>query len=233
MGQRPFLKREAFGVRAACCRSRRSSNTPKRQQAARTPNASRPRTPGSRHNTSPDLRPGVPSWRRREGEQQMDACETRHRLRGWCWLGAQLAACLLVLTLGLVQIHAAEVIPPRPPRYFNDYAGVASADTASRLNKTLEDFERDTSSQILVAVYPKMQSDSSIEDYTVRVAQAVEGGAEGEEQRRGAVRLHPGPQDVLAGWLRTGGGIAGRAWPSRSSRTNSSRASAMATSTAA
>lgn len=67
---------------------------------------------------------------------------------------------------------AAEVIPPAPEHYFNDYAHVVSPGTASRLNQELEDFEKQTSSQIVVAVYPKMQSDSSIEDYTVRVARA-------------------------------------------------------------
>ena len=67
---------------------------------------------------------------------------------------------------------AAEVIPPSPAKYFNDYAGVVSPDVAQRLNQTLEEFERSTSSQILVVVYPKMQSDSSIEDYTVRVAES-------------------------------------------------------------
>jgi uncharacterized protein len=67
---------------------------------------------------------------------------------------------------------AAEVIPPAPARYFNDYASVVSAPTANRLNQTLENFERDTSSQIIVAIFTKMQSDSSIEDYTVRVARA-------------------------------------------------------------
>ncbi len=67
---------------------------------------------------------------------------------------------------------AAEVIPPAPAQYFNDYANVVSSATAARLNKTLEDFERETSNQILVVVYPKMQSGSSLEDYTVRVAQA-------------------------------------------------------------
>jgi uncharacterized protein len=75
----------------------------------------------------------------------------------------------------------AEVIPPAPKLYFNDYAGVASADTASRLNKTLEDFERQTSSQILVAVFQKMDSDSSIEDYTVRVAQSWKVGQKGKD----------------------------------------------------
>jgi uncharacterized protein len=69
-------------------------------------------------------------------------------------------------------ISAAEKLPPAPAHYFNDYANIASSGTASELNRKLEDFERDTSNQILVAIYPKMESDSSIEDYTVRVAQS-------------------------------------------------------------
>src|SRR5215469_4432644 len=71
---------------------------------------------------------------------------------------------------------AAEVIPPAPPYYFNDYAHVVSSHTPSQLNQSLEAFKRSTSDQIVVAVYPKMQSDSSIEDYTVRVARAWQVG---------------------------------------------------------
>jgi uncharacterized protein len=65
-----------------------------------------------------------------------------------------------------------EVIPPAPPRYFNDYAQVVPASAGSQLNAKLEDFERTTGNQVVVAVYPKMDSDSSIDDYTVRVARA-------------------------------------------------------------
>jgi len=77
----------------------------------------------------------------------------------------------LLLTICCVTF-AAEVMPPAPARYFNDYAKVVSPNMAQQLDRALENFERETSSQILVAVYPKMQSDSSIEDYTVRVAQS-------------------------------------------------------------
>jgi len=76
---------------------------------------------------------------------------------------------------------ASEVIPPAPDHYFNDYAHVVSPATATELNRQLEQFERDTSSQILVAVYPKMESDSSIEDYTVRVKQAWGVGQKGKD----------------------------------------------------
>jgi uncharacterized protein len=78
----------------------------------------------------------------------------------------------LFLSLTTGAAEAAEVIPPKPTRYFNDYARVVSPAAADQLNRTLEDFEKQTSSQIVVAVFPKMQSDSSIEDYTVRVAQS-------------------------------------------------------------
>ena len=76
-------------------------------------------------------------------------------------------------------------MPPKPANYFNDYAGVVSATTAQQLNKTLEEFEKSTSSQILVAVFPKMPSDSSVEDYTRRVAEAWRVGQ--KERNNGAV----------------------------------------------
>jgi uncharacterized protein len=65
--------------------------------------------------------------------------------------------------------YAAEVIPPKPAAYFNDYAGVVSKEAAHRFNEQLAQFERETSNQIVVAVFPKMQSDSDVADYTYRV----------------------------------------------------------------
>jgi uncharacterized protein len=91
---------------------------------------------------------------------------------------------ILVLIFGF-RLFAAEVIPPPPAAYFNDYAHVVSAGTAAQLNQTLEDFERQSSEQIVVAVFPKMQSDSSIEDYTVRVARSWQAGQ--KNKNNGAV----------------------------------------------
>ena len=81
--------------------------------------------------------------------------------------------------------RAAEVIPPKPDRYFNDYAGVVSKEAADRFNEQLAQFERETSDQVVVAVFPKMQSDSDIADYTQRVAQAW--GVGQKDRRNGAV----------------------------------------------
>lgn len=76
-------------------------------------------------------------------------------------------------------------MPPPPRQYFNDYAGVVSAATEQRLNGTLENFEKESSDQILVAIFPKMESDSSIEDYTVRVARSW--GVGQKEKNNGAI----------------------------------------------
>src|SRR6266478_6153687 len=87
---------------------------------------------------------------------------------------------LLCVALLPTLAMAAEIIPTAPERYFNDYAHVVSTATATELNQTLEQFERNASSQIRVVVYPKMESDSSIEDYTVRVAQSWGIGRKGK-----------------------------------------------------
>ncbi len=64
---------------------------------------------------------------------------------------------------------AEEVIPPKPSRYFNDSAQVVSPATGDRLNRELEALEEQSSNQILVCIYQKMQTDSSIEDYCHRI----------------------------------------------------------------
>jgi uncharacterized protein len=94
----------------------------------------------------------------------------------------------IALALGIllaIDAHAAEVIPPKPDRYFNDYAGVVSKAAALGFNEQLAQFERETSDQVAVAVFPKMQSDSDIADYTQRVAQAW--GVGQKEHRNGVV----------------------------------------------
>lgn len=97
----------------------------------------------------------------------------------------QIALCLATFVALAFHLRAAEVIPPKPAGYFNDYAGVVSKEAARRFNEQLAQFERDTSNQIVVAVFPKMESDSSIEDYTQRVAQSW--GVGQKDRRNGAV----------------------------------------------
>src|SRR6186997_1865814 len=66
-----------------------------------------------------------------------------------------LALWLIVCLTGFAS--AAEVIPPKPDRYFLDEAHVVSPEAARRFNEQLAQFERETSNQLVVAVFPKMQ----------------------------------------------------------------------------
>ena len=75
---------------------------------------------------------------------------------------------------------ADEVIPPPPTHYFTDYASVVSSATSTRLDSMLENFERESSDQIVVAVFPKMQSDAPIKDYTLRIANSWKVGQKGK-----------------------------------------------------
>ncbi len=102
-------------------------------------------------------------------------------------------------------MRAAEVIPPKPPAYFNDYAGVVSKEAARRFNEQLAQFERDTSNQIVVAIYPKMQSDSDIADYAQRVAQ---NWGIGKKDRKNGVLLLVFPNDRKMS-LQVGYGLEG------------------------
>lgn len=77
--------------------------------------------------------------------------------------------CLCVLAALASVACAAEKLPPPPAHYFNDYARVVRPETAQQLDAQLKQFERDTSSQIVVAIFPKMETDSSIEDFAQRI----------------------------------------------------------------
>src|SRR6266496_5081341 len=114
-------------------------------------------------------------------------------------------ALLIFIALLAINSRAAEVIPPKPDRYFNDYAGVVSKEAAYRFNEQLARFERETSDQVVVAVFPKMQSDSDIADYTQRVAQAW---GVGQKERRNGVVLFVFVQDRKM-FIQVGYGLEG------------------------
>jgi len=110
-----------------------------------------------------------------------------------------------VLALLAVDSRASEVIPPKPDRYFNDFAGVVSKSAAQRFNEELARFERETSDQVVVAIFPKMQSDSDIADYTQRVAQTW---GVGQKERRNGVVLFVFVQDRKM-FIQVGYGLEG------------------------
>lgn len=96
---------------------------------------------------------------------------------GWgrLWVGERSLSALCLqaaLIFALVCTARGEKLPAVPDHYFNDYAHVVSSQAAQRLEKTLEDFERQTSNQILVAIYRTLDTESSMEDFTQRVAES-------------------------------------------------------------
>src|SRR5205823_9516371 len=99
--------------------------------------------------------------------------------RGMTTRRTRLGLAILALFASAIVAHGAETIPPKPDRYFNDYAGVVSRGSAQRFNEQLAQFERETSNQIIVAVWRTMPSQSSIEDFTQRAFQAWQPGQKG------------------------------------------------------
>ena len=88
---------------------------------------------------------------------------------------------LVVLLLAL-PVQAAETIPPSPsPHYIVDDAHVLSATTLQTIDKQLEKEERDTANQIVVGIYPTMQSEDDIAAYAARVFQAWKIGQKGKD----------------------------------------------------
>lgn len=90
---------------------------------------------------------------------------------------------LMFLWPGLLAVpaRAAETIPPSPtPHYIADEAHVLAPATVQSIDQQLQQVERDTSNQIVVAIYPKMQSQDDIAAYAVRVFQAWHVGQRGK-----------------------------------------------------
>lgn len=83
------------------------------------------------------------------------------------WFFAGVGVLLLLLTT-----RAENAIPAKPARFFNDYAGVISKSTAEALNTRLEAFERETSNQVLVAIFKSIPDGYALEDFTQRTAEA-------------------------------------------------------------
>ena len=93
-------------------------------------------------------------------------------------------AVFALLAFGAANLDGAEKIPAKPAGYFNDYANVVPKEKALVLNEKLAQFERQTSNQVVVAVFRKMESDSDIADYTQRIAESWKVGQ--AEKRNGA-----------------------------------------------
>jgi uncharacterized protein len=78
--------------------------------------------------------------------------------------------CLAALWLGWIA-HS-QSPPPPPAQHVSDEAGVLSAGARSELNRQLETFERETSTQVVVWTASQLPAGANLEDYANRVFQA-------------------------------------------------------------
>lgn len=100
----------------------------------------------------------------------------------YCLARSLLMAVLLLLPglAGTVWAQT-EDLPPKPDRYVTDQAGVLDGATISTLNDELEQFEKATSNQILVAIYPSLPPDEEIAQYATYTYNAWGVGQKGKD----------------------------------------------------
>lgn len=116
------------------------------------------------------------------------------------------ALCFVLLGAFLPSAQSApEVIPPSPAHYFNDYASLVSQSAANEFDQQLAFFNRETSNQVVVAIFPKMQSDDDLPAYTQRVFDAW---GVGQKDKRNGVVLFVFVQDRKM-FIQVGYGLEG------------------------
>jgi uncharacterized protein len=104
---------------------------------------------------------------------------SRRRHKTTRTLLASLALILLPITAALA-VTPQELLGNPPKRYFNDYAGVVSTSDANALNTSLEDFEKETSNQFLVVIFPTWPDDLVFDDYAQELFRAAKIGQAGK-----------------------------------------------------
>src|ERR1019366_8719968 len=102
----------------------------------------------------------------------------RRAVRG---LPALAASLILLLCLGGSLFAQTQKLPPKPDRYVTDQAGVLDAATISTLNDQLEQVEKETSNQIVVAIYPSLPPDAEIAQYATDTYNAWGIGQKGKD----------------------------------------------------
>src|SRR5260221_13598440 len=107
--------------------------------------------------------------------------------------------------MALAQVASARAVSPKdlwappPKRYFNDYAQMVQPATAASLESELANFERETSNQILVVIFPDWPADLVFDDYAQSLYRAAKIGQQGKDNgvlvlltKEGKIRIHTG-----------------------------------------
>jgi uncharacterized protein len=93
-----------------------------------------------------------------------------------------LAACVGLWLAGAITARAQPAnLPPKPNQYVTDQAGVLDPGTVEALNSQLDSFERETSNQIVVAIYPSLPPDTDIAQYATYTYHAWQIGQKGKD----------------------------------------------------
>ncbi len=71
-------------------------------------------------------------------------------------------------------------IPQKPQGYVSDYASMLSASSRRNLEEKLTRFERETSNQLIVAIFPGLEGEV-LEDFSIRLAEAWKPGQKGKD----------------------------------------------------
>lgn len=89
---------------------------------------------------------------------------------------------IALLVCGLwIQTCAAESLPPKPTRYVSDRALLLDDATSEALNQRLANFERETSNQIVVAIFPRLPQGAEMAQYATEVFHAWGIGQKGKD----------------------------------------------------
>lgn len=83
-----------------------------------------------------------------------------------------LAALLLLASAAWLLAQPAGNYPPRPDRYITDQAGLLDSGSLDQINSQLEQFEKDTSNQFLVAIYPSLPANQDLDLYCTYTAES-------------------------------------------------------------
>jgi uncharacterized protein len=89
---------------------------------------------------------------------------------------------LLWMLLLISGLHAETPLPASPsPSYIRDDAKWLSPGAFQSLNKKLEDYERDTSSQFVVAIFPRIPEGEELFDFSQRLFEKWQPGQKGKD----------------------------------------------------
>lgn len=83
------------------------------------------------------------------------------------WFG-----CLLFCCLAAQGVAGPIPAPPAPKRYVEDKASLLAPAAAESLNKRLEDYEKSTSNQVVVAIYPSLPPGAELAQFSTDTFEA-------------------------------------------------------------